>query len=112
MQAFQFRNMPDTDSPIEQEESIKRVIAMDWERMIPGHPGPGGRQTGTKQDAQDQLAYLQELSGEVKKAADANKCFDTAMREIKLPKYEGWPNYQTALPANIERYCYFWGRGY
>ncbi len=112
LQGFQFRNMPDTASPIEQEESIKRVIAMDWERMIPGHPGPGGRQIGTKKDAQDQLAYLQELSGEVKKAADANKCFDTAMREIKLPKYESWSGYQTALPANIERYCYFWGRGY
>ena len=104
--------MPDTNSPIEQEESIKRVIALDWERLIPGHPGPGGRQTGTKKDAQDHLEYLQELSAEVKKAADDNKCMDTAMREIKLPKYESWAGYQTNLPLNIERYCYYWGRGY
>ena len=34
------------------------------------------------------------------------------MREIKLPKYESWASYQTSLPANIERYCYYWGRGY
>ena len=27
------------------EESIKQIIAMDWERLIPGHPG-GGRTTG------------------------------------------------------------------
>ena len=27
------------------------LLAMDWERMIPGHPGPGDR-LGTKQDAQ------------------------------------------------------------
>src|SRR4029078_5034980 len=40
-------------------------IAMDWERMIRGHPGPGGR-LGTKKDAQDHLAYLQELSAEEK----------------------------------------------
>ncbi len=111
IEGLQFRNMPDNVSPLEQEESIKRVIAMDWERMIPGHPGPGGR-LGTKKDAQDHLAYLQELSAEVKKAADAGKCADTAMKEIKLPKYEKWGNYANYLPMNIERYCYWWGRGY
>ena len=26
--------------PLETEDFIKKVIAMDWERMIPGHPGP------------------------------------------------------------------------
>ena len=35
--------------PFEAENSIKQVLAMDWERLIPGHPGqPGfrcGRQT-------------------------------------------------------------------
>ena len=111
IEGLQFRNMPDNISPLEQEESIKRVIAMDWYRMIPGHPGPGGR-LGTKKDAEDQLAYLQELSAEVKKAADAGKCADTAMKEIKLPKYEKWSNYATYLPMNIERYCYWWSRGY
>ncbi len=25
--------------------ALKKVIAMDWEKLIPGHPGPGGRQT-------------------------------------------------------------------
>jgi glyoxylase-like metal-dependent hydrolase (beta-lactamase superfamily II) len=109
--SVQWRNMPDNASPVEWEDSLKKVLAMDWERMIPGHPGPGGR-LGTKQDAENQLAYLQDLSAEVKKAADAGKCFDTAMREIKLPKYESWANYAQGLPANIERYCYWWGRGF
>ena len=27
--------------PLEWEDSIKKVLAMDWERLIPGHPGPG-----------------------------------------------------------------------
>jgi glyoxylase-like metal-dependent hydrolase (beta-lactamase superfamily II) len=112
LQGLQFRNMPDTANPIEQEESIKKVLAMDWDKMIPGHPGPGGRQTGTKKDVQDQINYLTELSAEVKKAAADNKCFDTAMKEIKLPKYEAWANYQNFLGANVERYCYWWGRGY
>jgi glyoxylase-like metal-dependent hydrolase (beta-lactamase superfamily II) len=111
IQAVSFRNMPDSASPIEWEESIKKVLAMDWERMIPGHPGPGGR-LGTKQDAQDHLTYLQELSAEVKKAADAGKCWDAAMKEIKLPKYEGWSGYAAFLAGNVERMCSWWGRGY
>ena len=111
IRGLQFRNMPDNYSPIDYENSIKKVLAMDWERMIPGHPGPGGR-LGTKQDVQDHLTYMQDLSAEVKKAADSGKCFDTAMKEIKLPKYEGWNNYANVLPMNIERYCYWWGRGY
>jgi glyoxylase-like metal-dependent hydrolase (beta-lactamase superfamily II) len=111
IQTVAFRNIPDNTSPIDYENSIKKTLALDWDRMIPGHPGPGGR-LGTKQDAQEFLAYLQELSAEVKKAADAGKCWDTAMKEVKLPKYEKWGNYASALPMNIERYCYWWGRGY
>jgi glyoxylase-like metal-dependent hydrolase (beta-lactamase superfamily II) len=111
IEQLSFRNIPDNYSPIEFENSIKRVIAMDWDRMIPGHPGPNGR-LGTKKDAQDHLTYLQELSAEVKKAADDNKCFDTAMKDIKLPKYATWRNYDTWLSSNVERYCYYWGRGY
>ncbi len=29
--------------PLEREAFIKKMIAMNWERMIPGHPGPGDR---------------------------------------------------------------------
>ncbi len=111
IEQLQFRNMPDNYSPVEYENSIKRVLALDWDRMIPGHPGPNGR-LGTKKDVQDHLTYMTELSAEVKKAADDNKCFDPAMKEIKMPKYQSWRNYETFLAGNIERYCYYWGRGY
>jgi glyoxylase-like metal-dependent hydrolase (beta-lactamase superfamily II) len=111
IEGVQFRNIPDNASPVEYEESIKKVVAMDWERMIPGHPYAGGR-LGTKKDAEDHLAYMQDLSAAVKKAAPEGKCIDTAMKEIKLPKYEKWANYETALPMNIERYCYWWSNGY
>ena len=105
-----FRDMPDNVSPVEYEESIKKVIALEWDRMIPGHPHAGGR-LGTKKDAQDHLNYLQELSAEVKKVAPA-KCTDAAMKEIKLPKYEKWANYEQYLPGNIQRYCYWWTQSY
>ena len=70
---------------------------MDWEKLIPGHPGTGGR-LGTKKDVQDILAFLQEASTEVKKAAQEGKCWDTVEKEMKLPKHAHWPNYETAMP--------------
>ena len=57
------------------------------------------------------LGYLQDLSAAVEKAADEHKCLVQAMREIKLPKYEKWANYDAYLPMNIERYCDFYSLG-
>ena len=96
--------------PLETEDSIKQVLAMDWERLIPGHPGPGGR-LGTKQDVQDQLTFLQDASEAVKVAAREGKCWDAAEKEVKLPKYEKWPGYERNLEFVIRRYCGLWGRG-
>ena len=105
IQTLLFRNLPDTASPPEWEASLQRVAAMEWERMIPGHPYAGGR-LGTKQDVMDLIGYMQDLAAEVKKAAAEGKCIDTAMKEVKLPKYEKWGNYANFLPLNVERYCY------
>jgi glyoxylase-like metal-dependent hydrolase (beta-lactamase superfamily II) len=96
--------------PLEAEQSIKQVLAMDWERMIPGHPGPGGR-LGTKADVQEQLEFLQYASETVKAAAREGKCWDGVEKEVKLPKYEKFPNYEAALPFVLRRYCGLWGRG-
>ncbi len=43
--------------PTEWEASLKKILALDWERQIPGHPGPGGR-LGTKKDMEQQLAFM------------------------------------------------------
>jgi glyoxylase-like metal-dependent hydrolase (beta-lactamase superfamily II) len=97
--------------PLEAEESIKRVLAMDWERLIPGHPGQPGGRLGTKQDAQDQLTFLQDASAAVKAVAREGKCWEPAEKEVKLPKYEKWPGYENNLQFVIRRYCGLWGRG-
>jgi glyoxylase-like metal-dependent hydrolase (beta-lactamase superfamily II) len=104
-----WRNMPDS-WPIEWEDGIKKVLALEWDRMIPGHPGPGGR-LGTREDVGNLLAYMSDLREEVKKAADAGKCIDTAMREVKLPKYATFTNYENWLPMNVERYCLYYSGG-
>jgi len=110
IQTVQFRDMPDGFLP-DWFDSLDRVLALDWDRMIPGHPYAGGR-FGTKDDVRELKQYMTDLSDAVKTAANQGKCFDTAMKEIKLPKYEKWGNYEQYLPGNIERFCEYWGRGY
>jgi hypothetical protein len=96
--------------PVEWESSLRQVLAMDWDRLIPGHPGPGDR-LGTKKDVEDLLGFLQDASAAVKVAAQAGKCWDAAEKEVKLPKYESWPGYEANLPFVLRRYCGLWGRG-
>jgi glyoxylase-like metal-dependent hydrolase (beta-lactamase superfamily II) len=110
LQTVPFRGMADTYLP-DIEDGLKAVIAMDWHLLIPGHPGPDSRQTGTKDDARLALAYLQDLSAAVKEAADQGRCLADAMQNIKLPKYAKFLNYEAYLPLNIERYCDFYSLG-
>jgi len=84
---------------------------MDWDRMIPGHPGPGGR-LGTKDDVRAFKEYMVDVSNAAKQLAAERKCLnDEAMRAVKLPKYEAWSGYGAYLSGNVERFCEYWGRG-
>jgi glyoxylase-like metal-dependent hydrolase (beta-lactamase superfamily II) len=96
--------------PVEWEASLKKTLALNWERQIPGHPGPGGR-LGTKKDMEQQLAFMTDLSTEVKKAADAGKCFDPATKEVRLPQHATLQNYEQNIEWSTHRWCGYWGRG-
>ena len=96
--------------PLEAEDFLKKVLEMDWERLIPGHPGPGGR-LGTKQDVENLLELLQTASAEIRTLAREGKCWLPTENEYKMPKYENWPGYANGLPFLARRYCGFWGRG-
>ena len=97
--------------PVEAEESIKRILAMNWERLIPGHPGQPNGRFGTKKDVEDQLAILQEASAEIQKLAREGKCWEPAEKELKLAKYASWPGYENSMQFLGRRYCGLWGRG-
>jgi glyoxylase-like metal-dependent hydrolase (beta-lactamase superfamily II) len=97
--------------PLETEDFIKKVLAMDWERMIPGHPGAPNGRLGTKEDAKAVLTLMQDASVEMRKLGQAGKCWDEAEKEFKLPKYETLPGYQAGLGFVARRYCGLWGRG-
>jgi glyoxylase-like metal-dependent hydrolase (beta-lactamase superfamily II) len=96
--------------PVEWEESLKRTLALKWDRQIPGHPAPGGR-LGTREDMEKQLAFMADLSSEVKKASDAGKCFDPAVKEVRLPHHATLQGYEQNIEWNIHRWCGYWGRG-
>lgn len=97
--------------PLEWEAFLQKLYVMDWERLIPGHPGQPGGRLGTKKDVQDQLTFLQEASAAVKTAAREGKCWDGVEKGMKMPKYENWPGYANNLQFVLRRYCGLWGRG-
>jgi glyoxylase-like metal-dependent hydrolase (beta-lactamase superfamily II) len=110
IETVQFRDLPDGYLP-DWFKSLDNVLALNWEKMVPGHPYAGGR-LGTKDDVRNLKQYMTDLSEAVKVAASQGKCFDTAMKEVRLPKYEKWGNYEAFMPGNVERFCEYWGRGY
>ena len=109
VESVMFRGMPDSYIP-DWFDSIDRVLALDWDKMVGGHPYPGGR-LATKDDVRNQKQFMLDLSAAVKEAADQGKCWEPAPKEVRLPKYEKWANYERYLPGNIERFCGYWGRG-
>ena len=97
--------------PLETEAFIKRLLAMDWERLIPGHPGQPNDRLGTKKDAEDMLKFYQAASAGIQKLAREGKCWEPAEKEFKVEGYENWPGYAAAMPFVSRRYCGFWARG-
>ena len=96
VKAMAFRDFPDADFP-DWLDSIKRVEAMDFDILAPGHGG-----LGTKDDARAFRVYLEELRGEVTAQARAGKSLDDMKRTITLEKYKDWGAYKDYLPLNIE----------
>lgn len=96
--------------PLEAEKAVEEILALDWDRLIPGHPGVGGR-LGTKADVDAQLQFMRDASEAVKVAAREGKCWDGVEKELQLPKYADWPGYKNNLQFVLRRYCGLWGRG-
>jgi len=97
--------------PLEWEDFLQKLHVMDWERLIPGHPGQPGGRLGTKKDVQNLLALMQDASAAVRAEALQGKCWEPVEKELKLPKYASLPGYENGLPFVLRRYCGLWGRG-
>ena len=97
--------------PLEAMASLKQILAMDWTRMIPGHPGIPGDRLGTKEDVEFQIALQQYASDLVKEQARAGRCWQPAENELQLEKYKDMPGYANGRAMVVRRYCGLWGRG-
>ena len=60
---------------------------------------------------EEQLAFQTALAAETKKADEAGKCFDPAVKEVRLPQFANLRGYEQAIEWNVHRYCGYWGRG-
>ena len=97
--------------PLEALDSLKKIGAMEWDRMIPGHPGQPGDRLGTKKDVEDQIAMQQHASDVVKAQARVGRCWNPAEAEVQFDRYKDLPGYANGRPYMVRRYCGLWGRG-
>jgi glyoxylase-like metal-dependent hydrolase (beta-lactamase superfamily II) len=97
--------------PLEAMESYKKILAMDWTRMVPGHPGVPGDRLGTKKDVEDHIALQQYASDVVKEQARNGRCWQPAENELQFDRYKDMPGYANGRAYVVRRYCGLWGRG-
>lgn len=107
---FPGRGMTDSQ-PLKWIEALKRLQKMDFDRYIPGHPGSGGRITGTKKDIEELIDILQVASDTVKDEARKGRCWDPAEKELQFPKFAKMPGYENGRHLVVQRFCSLWGRG-
>jgi glyoxylase-like metal-dependent hydrolase (beta-lactamase superfamily II) len=93
--SYSFRDFPDAYMP-DWIESLRRVEAMDFDVLAPGH-GP----LGSKASVTMFREYLQDLRAEVIRYAREGKSADEMKQLITLPKYAAWGPKEW-FPLNIE----------
>lgn len=96
VEAVGFRDYP--DAYVEDWiESLKRVEAMDFDVLVPGH-GPLGR----KEHVWMHREFMEDLRADVLRHAREGKSLDEVKQLVELPKYEKWAGYQQSFPLNVE----------
>ncbi len=91
-------------------ESLRRVEAMDFDILIPGHLSPGPKQWVTLV-----REYFQDLIGAVEAAerlglAPNSPEMITSVRAALYPRYGAWESFGPWLPENIEGLYDYWAR--
>jgi len=99
--------------PIETRLIKQVVLALDWERLIPGNPGPPNGRLGTKKDAQVSLTLLRTPPPRLKKRRWDRTASVGAGREEGL---QSLPNenmraagYESGLPFVAGAIAGYWG---
>jgi glyoxylase-like metal-dependent hydrolase (beta-lactamase superfamily II) len=93
--AVAFRDFPDAYLT-DWIESLKRVEALEFETLAPGH-GP----LGNKQNVVAYRTYMEDLYTQVLAAVRAGKSVDETKALVDLKKYSGWAGYEQMRDLNI-----------
>jgi glyoxylase-like metal-dependent hydrolase (beta-lactamase superfamily II) len=96
IEAVAFRDLPDSYLD-EWLLSLRRVEAMDFDTLLPGHG-----KVGRREHVAMFRGYLEDLRDAVLQGARAGKTVEQLKQEIKLEKYAGWENYEAYRTLNIE----------
>ena len=94
--AMAFRDFPDAYLD-EWIDSLRRVEAMEFDILAPGH-GP----LGTKANVTAFRHYLEDLRAQVLAAARAGKSLEETKKSVDLSKYKDWSGYEQMGQLNIE----------
>ncbi|MDX1541253.1 MAG: MBL fold metallo-hydrolase [Geminicoccaceae bacterium] len=78
-------------------ESIRRIEAMDFDILVPGH-GP----LGNKKHVTEHRQYLEDLYNAVMQAAREEKTIEEMQAEITLDQYSEWGQFEDWRAMNIE----------
>lgn len=78
-------------------DAVKRVEAMDFDILMPGHGSPG-----SKADVTALREYMETLYGAVLSGMREGQTLQQLKENINLPEYAGWDNYDQHLRLNIE----------
>ena len=78
-------------------DAIRQVEAMDFQILVPGHG-----QLGTKADASDHRAYLEDLYTAVLEGVRKGLSLEEMQDTITLDQYEDWIQYEDWRRMNVE----------
>ena len=91
-----FRDFPDAYIP-EWIESLRKVEAMDFDILVPGHG-----KIGNRADVVAFREYMEFLHAKVLNALRLNKSLQTTKAEIDLSHWREWGQFEAWSPLNIE----------
>jgi glyoxylase-like metal-dependent hydrolase (beta-lactamase superfamily II) len=93
--AYSFRDFPDAYMP-DWIDSLRRVEAMDFDVLAPGHGA-----LGTRANVTMFREYLHDLRAEVTRHVREGKSVDETKQLVTLPKYAAWGPKEW-FPLNVE----------
>ena len=97
--------------PLEAADWIEKIIAIDWDRMIPGHPGQPNGRLGSKKDAQDILDFAAGSVVRGEEDGPGRQVLGAGGKGLQAAEIPKLARLRTGAPLDRPALCALWGRG-